>query len=176
MVITFPKQSEAMVTFHGEGNFPLLFWYTLSKPPELQDISVNLLNVVLYSVKRNINESIWRWEYCCCSLQCSYSVTCWSSYVNWASADKIWTILHTDSYVFVFVDCQLSWEVLKMVPWTFHFKQLMKFEQIWIMCWRLKIWTLWYHHVLEFGVYEWLFATVYMIYVRERGKSLQFFL
>ena len=23
------------------------------------------------------------------------------------------------------------------------------------------------HHVLEFGVHEWLFATVYMIYVRE---------
>ena len=55
MVITFPKQREAMVTlFYGEGNFPLLFWYTLTKPPELQDISVNLLNVVFYSVKRNV--------------------------------------------------------------------------------------------------------------------------
>ena len=140
MVTTFPKQSEAMVTlFHGEGNFPLLFWYTLTKPPELQDISVNLLNVVFYSVKRNINESIWRWEYCCCSLQCSYYVTCWSSSVNWASADKIWTILHTDSYVVVFVVFQLSWEVLKV------------FEQIWIMCWWLKTWTLWYHHALESG-------------------------
>ena len=59
MVITFPKQSEAIVTlFHGEGNFSLLFWYALTKPPELQEISVNLLNVVSYSVKRNIKESI----------------------------------------------------------------------------------------------------------------------
>ena len=178
MVITFPKQSEAMVTlFHGEGNFPLLFWYTLTKPSELQDISVNLLNVVFYSVKRNINESIWRWEYCCCSLQCSYYVTCWSSYVNWASAGKIWTILHTDSYVIVFVVCQLSWEVLKVVPWTFHLKQLMKFEEIWIMGWlELYSITMHYnlvmHHLIEFGVHEWLFATVYMIYVREWGKSL----
>ena len=126
MVITFPKQSAAMVTlFHGEGNFPLLFWYTLTKPPELHEISVNLLNVVFYSVKQNINESIWRWEYCYCSLQCSYSVTCWSFYVNWASADKIWTdILHIDSYVAIFVVCQISWEVLKVVPWTFNIKQL----------------------------------------------------
>ena len=57
-----------MVTlFHGEDNFPLLFWYTLTKPPELQEISVNLLNVVFYSVKQSINETIWRWEYCYCS-------------------------------------------------------------------------------------------------------------
>ena len=42
MVITFPKQSEAMVTlFHSEGNFSLLFWYALTKPPELQEISVD---------------------------------------------------------------------------------------------------------------------------------------
>ena len=55
MVITFPKQSEAMVTlFHGEGNFPLLFWYALTTPLELQEISVNLLSIVFYSVKRNI--------------------------------------------------------------------------------------------------------------------------
>ena len=142
MVITFPKQSKAMVTlFHGEGNFPLLFWYTLTKPPQLQEISANLLNFVFYSVKRNINKSIWRWEYCYCSLQCSYSVTCWSSDVNCASTDKIWTILHTDSYVVVFVVCLLSREVLKVVPWTFRLKQLIKFEQIWIMCWRLKTWT-----------------------------------
>ena len=123
MVITFPKQSEAMVTlFHGEGNFPFSFWYTLTKPLELQEISVKLLNAVFYSVKQNINKSIWRWEYCYCSLQCSYSVTCRSFYVNWASTDKIWTILHTGSYVVVFVVCQLSWEVLKVVPWTFHLK------------------------------------------------------
>ena len=52
MVIIFPKQSEAMVTlFHGESNFPLLFWYTLAKPPELQGVSVNLLNGVFYSIK-----------------------------------------------------------------------------------------------------------------------------
>ena len=108
------------------------------------------MNVVLYSVKRNINKSIWRWEYCCCSLQCSYSVTCWSSYVNWTSADKIWTTLHTDSYVVVFVFCQLSWEVLKVVPWTFHLKQLMKFKQIWIMCWWSQTWTLYYHHALNY--------------------------
>ena len=44
-------QSEATVTlFHGEGNFSLLVCYALTKPPELQEISVNLLNVVFYSV------------------------------------------------------------------------------------------------------------------------------
>ena len=131
MVITFPKQSEAMVTlFHGEGNFPLSFWYMLTKPLELQEISVNLLNVVFYSVIQNINESIWRWGYCYCSLQCSYSVTCWSFYVNWASADKIWIILHTDRYVVAFVVCQLSWEALKVVHWTPHLKQLMKLDHV----------------------------------------------
>ena len=73
----------------------------------------------------------------------TYSVTCLSSYVNWASADKIWIdILHIDSYIAVLVVYQLSWEVLKVVPGTFNLKQLMKFEQIWIMCWPLKTWTL----------------------------------
>ena len=33
-----------VILLHGEGNFSLL-WYTLTKPPELQDISVNLLDV-----------------------------------------------------------------------------------------------------------------------------------
>ena len=151
MVITFPKQSEAMVTlFHGEGNFPFLFWYTLTKPPELQDISVKLLNLVFYSVKRNINENILKMGRCC-SLQGSYSVTCWSSYASWASARKFVLFCTLTATLFVFVVCQLSREVLKEVPWTFHFKQLMKFEQIWIMCWRLKTWTLWYHQALESG-------------------------
>ena len=80
MVITFPKQSEAMVTlFHGEGNFLLLFWYTTWITRHLgKTIECSLL----FSKTEHKNESIWRWEYCCCS----YSVTCWSSYANWASA------------------------------------------------------------------------------------------
>ena len=61
-------QRDAMVTpFHGDGNFPLLFWYKPAKPP------VNRLSVVFHPVKRNININIWRSG--CCSVLVDHLVS-----------------------------------------------------------------------------------------------------
>ena len=148
MVIIFPKESEAMVTlFHGEGNFLLLFSYTFTKPPELQEISVNLLNVVFYSVKRNINKSIWRWGLLlfvtmlilCNLLIISCQLSICRQNLNYFAHWQLPCCL-----------CQLSHG--KCWRWSpGHSTWNSSWDSIWIMCWGLKTWTLWYHHALKFG-------------------------
>ena len=163
MVIIFPKESEAMVTlFHGEGNFLLLFWYTLTQPPELQEISVNLLNVVFYSVKRNINKSIWRWGLL---LFVTMLILCNLLIISCQLRICRQNLEYFAHWQLRCCLCQLSHG--KCWRWSpGHSTLNSSWDLIWIMCWRLKTWTLWYYHALKFGfawVVIWVLCTWSML-------------